>query len=79
MAEDYGWEVSTTERVPRRVARRWMDEAMLAGVSSMHDKVMHLESGRLAWWRIRRRFRRTYGVVATHVHGDEWVLHRVDT
>jgi hypothetical protein len=77
MAERYRRVEVQSERVSRNGSRRRMDEVMLAGVSSSHDQVVHVGVGRWRWWRARRRFRRRYGVVATHLAGNEWKLRQL--
>jgi hypothetical protein len=55
-----------------------MDEILVSWVDSARGTVMHVEGGRLHWWRTRRRLRRRYGVIATHVDGPNWMLRRED-
>jgi hypothetical protein len=80
VAEDYRRDVAETRRVPfwsRRASHRRVDQMVLGEVLKGRQAVVHWEGrGRLRWWRMRRRFRRRYGVVAVHVNGNEWRLSR---
>ena len=74
MADGIERVVAPTERVRRGEGTRMMDDLLAAGVTSRRSKVLHVEGGRLGWWRTRRRLRRRYGIGATHLGGTEWRL-----
>jgi hypothetical protein len=79
VADGYKRVEAQSVRVSRREARdtrRWMEEALISHVDDADGSVVQVGIGRLAWWRARRRNRRRYGVVATHVDGAEWLLRR---
>jgi hypothetical protein len=72
-------EVAPTHRVTRRDRRAWrrsldgffVDVAIRGGVLEVGDE----GGGRLNWWRVRRRLRRRYGIVASRVGESSWELH----
>jgi hypothetical protein len=79
VADGYQRDEAQSVRVSRREARdfrRWMDELLIGHVDGGDGSVVRVEGGRLFWWRTRRRLRRRYGVVATHVDGAEWLIRR---
>jgi hypothetical protein len=53
-----------------------MDEFLIGRLDDANGSVVQVESGQLGWWRTRRRLRRRYSVVASHLDGAEWLLRR---
>jgi hypothetical protein len=53
-----------------------MDELLIGHLDVADGMVVQFEGSRLDWWLIRRRLRRKYGVVASHLDGAEWLLRR---
>ena len=78
MADGYHRDTAQTERTSRKTVHPRMDEILVSWVDRERGTVMHVEAGRLHWWLTRRRLRRTYGVIATHVDGQDWMLRRED-
>jgi hypothetical protein len=53
-----------------------MDALLISRLDDAHGSVVQFEGSRLNWWRTRRRLRRRYGVVASHLDEAEWLLRR---
>ncbi|HEX6237340.1 MAG TPA: hypothetical protein VFZ68_09105 [Acidimicrobiales bacterium] len=58
----------------RRAMRRSFEEFILGSLGPSGRGEIEIEGGRVGWWRMRRRLRRRYGVVASRTGPSNWAL-----